>query len=195
MERGRVNAPFRLGGDTRTASLRAHARIMLKDILLLTVFPGAMALAAASDLFTMTVPNRIALALLFGFFVLAPLAGLGWSGVGLHAALGAAALVAGFVMFSFGWIGGGDAKLFAATCLWLGPEAFLDYGLLAALFGGILTLGLLLWRRLPLPVMLTSQGWLVRLHSPREGVPYAIALAAAGLVVYPQTPFMAALGA
>jgi prepilin peptidase CpaA len=168
---------------------------MLKDILLLTVFPGAMALAAASDLFTMTVPNRIALALLFGFFVLAPLAGLGWSGVGLHAALGAAALVAGFVMFSFGWIGGGDAKLFAATCLWLGPEAFLDYGLLAALFGGILTLGLLLWRRLPLPVMLTSQGWLVRLHSPREGVPYAIALAAAGLAVYPQTPFMAALGA
>ncbi|HZP09503.1 A24 family peptidase [Methyloceanibacter sp.] len=167
---------------------------MLKDILLLTIFPGAMALSAASDLVTMTVPNKIALALLLGFFVLAPMVGMGWSEIGLHVALGAAALAAGFVMFSFGWIGGGDAKLFAATCLWLGPEAFLDYGLLAALLGGVLTLGLLFWRRLPLPMMLTSQGWLVRLHSPREGVPYGIALAVAGLLVYPHTPFMAAVG-
>jgi prepilin peptidase CpaA len=35
----------------------------------------------------------------------------------------------------------------------------------------------------------------VRLHSPQEGVPYGIALAAAGLLVYPDTPFMVALGA
>lgn len=167
---------------------------MLRDILLITIFPGAMALSAASDLITMTVPNRIPLALLLGFFVLAPLVGLGWSEVGLHVAVGAAALVAGFVMFSLGWIGGGDAKLFAAACLWFGPGAVIDYALLAALLGGVLTLGLLSWRKLPLPMSLTSQGWLVRLHSPREGVPYAVALAAAGLLVYPHTPFMAALG-
>jgi prepilin peptidase CpaA len=142
----------------------------------------------------MTVPNRIALVLLIGFFVLAPLVGLSWNELGLHVALGAAALVLGFVMFSFGWIGGGDAKLLAATCLWLGPETLFNYGLLTALFGGALTLGLLFWRKLPLPMMLNSQGWLVRLHNEREGVPYGIALAAAGLMVYPQTPFMAALG-
>jgi prepilin peptidase CpaA len=167
---------------------------MLKDILLITIFPAAMALSAATDLFTMTVPNRIALVLVAGFFVLAPLVGFGWTELGLHVALAAAALVIGFAMFSFGWIGGGDAKLFAATCLWLGPEMLFSYGMLTALFGGVLTLGLLFWRRLPLPMMLNSQGWLVRLHSPREGVPYGIALAAAGLMVYPQTPFMAALG-
>jgi prepilin peptidase CpaA len=168
---------------------------MLKDILLITIFPAAMALSAATDLFTMTVPNRIAIALVAGFVVLAPLVGLGWTELGIHAALAAVALVLGFVMFSFGWIGGGDAKLFAATCLWLGPETMFSYGMLTALFGGALTLGLLVWRQFPLPVMLNSQGWLVRLHSPREGVPYGIALAAAGLMVYPQTPFMAALGA
>ncbi len=168
---------------------------MLKDILLITVFPAAMALSAATDLFTMTVPNRIAIALVAGFVVLAPLVGLGWPELGIHVALAAVALVLGFVMFSFGWIGGGDAKLFAATCLWLGPETMFSYGMLTALFGGALTLGLLFWRQFPLPVMLNSQGWLVRLHSPREGVPYGIALAAAGLMVYPQTPFMAALGA
>lgn len=167
---------------------------MIKDLLILTIFPGAMALAAATDLFTMTVPNRLALALVACFFVVAPLAGLGWSDVGLHVALTLAALVVTFALFSFGWIGGGDAKLFAATCLWLGPEAIFAYSIYAALLGGALTLMLLFWRGLPLPVMLTSQGWLVRLHSPKEGVPYGIALAAAGLLVYPDTPFMAALG-
>jgi prepilin peptidase CpaA len=43
--------------------------------------------------------------------------------------------------------------------------------------------------------MLYSQGWLTRLHSEKEGVPYGIALAAAGLLVYPDTVFMAGLGA
>jgi prepilin peptidase CpaA len=167
---------------------------MIKDFLLLTIFPGAMALAAANDLFTMTVPNRLALALVAFFFVMAPMVGLGWSDIGLHVALALAALAVTFALFSFGWIGGGDAKLFAATCLWLGPEALFTYSIYTALLGGALTLMLLFWRRLPLPVMLTSQGWLTRLHSPKEGVPYGIALAAAGLLVYPATPFMAALG-
>jgi prepilin peptidase CpaA len=168
---------------------------MFKDLLLITVFPAAMAFSAATDLFTMTVPNRIAIVLVAGFAVLAPLVGLGWTEVGLHVALAAAALALSFAMFSLGWIGGGDAKLFAATCLWIGPEALFSYSMFTALFGGALTLGLLFYRKFPLPVALNSQGWLVRLHSPREGVPYGIALAAAGLLVYPETPFMAALGA
>jgi prepilin peptidase CpaA len=167
---------------------------MITDLLLITIFPAAMALAAASDLFTMTVPNWISLLLVLGFGVVAPLVGLGWSDVGLHIAFGAGALVVTFAMFCFGWIGGGDAKLFAATCLWFGPEAILIYSLYAALLGGALTMVLLFWRSVPLPTVLTSQGWLARLHSPKEGVPYGIALAVAGLLVYPGTAFMAALG-
>ena len=120
--------------------------------------------------------------------------GLGWPEIGLHFGLAVAALVVTFTLFSFGWIGGGDAKLFAATCLWVGPAALLSYSVFSALIGGALTLALLFWRGVPLPEMLISQNWLVRLHDPKEGVPYGIALAAAGLLVYPQTPFMAALG-
>lgn len=167
---------------------------MIRDVLLLSIFPGAMAFAAATDLFTMTVPNRLVLVLVAGFFALAPMVGLGWPDIGLHVALAAAALLVTFGMFSMGWIGGGDAKLFAATTLWLGPAAMLAYSLNAALLGGALTLLLLFMRSVPLPAALLSQGWLVRLHSPNEGVPYGIALAAAGLMIYPETPFMAALG-
>jgi prepilin peptidase CpaA len=167
---------------------------MIKDTLLLMVFPAAMALAAATDLFTMTVPNRIALGLVAGFLLVAPMIGMGWSDVGLHIAMGLLGLVVGFCLFAFGWVGGGDAKLFAATCLWLGPELLLTYAVFAALLGGALTLILLFLRTMPLPAPLANQGWLVRLHSAEEGVPYGIALAAAGLIVYPQTPFMAAVG-
>jgi prepilin peptidase CpaA len=167
---------------------------VIKDLLLLTIFPGAMAFAAATDLFTMTVPNRIVLVLLAGFILVAPLAGFGLTDLGLHFAVGGAALVLGFALFSFGWIGGGDAKLFAGTCLWLGPNFLLPYTLYAALLGGLLTLAIVFWRTMPLPATFTSQGWILRLHDRKEGVPYGIALAGSGLLVYPATPFITALG-
>jgi prepilin peptidase CpaA len=190
-----VNVAFRPSPHTRRKSNgNAKKRQMLKDLLILTIFPGAMAFAAATDLFTMTVPNRVAIVLVAGFFLVAPLVGLGWTEIGLHTGLALAALAVTFAFFSFGWIGGGDAKLFAATCLWLGPGAILSYAIYAALIGGALTLLLIFWRGLPLPLMLTSQGWLMRLHDSKTGIPYGIALAAAGLLVYPNTPFMGALG-
>ena len=167
---------------------------MITDLLIITIFPAAMAIAAATDLFSMTVPNWISLMLIVGFAVLAPLVGLGWAEAGIHVAIAGAALVTTFAMFSFGWIGGGDAKLFAATCLWMGPEGALAYGIYASLLGGVLTLLIVTVRNLPLPAMLFSQDWLMRLHNTKEGVPYGIALAGGGLLVYPDTPFMAALG-
>ncbi len=167
---------------------------MLKDLLILTIFPGAMAVAAVTDLLTLTVPNRLVLAFAALFFFVAPLAGLGWHEIGLHVALAVAALAFTFALFSFELMGGGDAKLFAATCLWLGPEAILAYTIYAALIGGGLALLLLFWRGLPLPVMLASKGWLARLHSPKEGVPYGIALAASGLLAFPGTSIVGAFG-
>ena len=168
---------------------------MIKDLLILTIFPGAMVCAAATDLFTMTLPNRLSLVLVVCFFVVATLTGLGWNAVGLHVALALCALAVTFTFFSLGWIGGGDAKLFAATCLWLGPASVFTYSIYVTLLGFGLTLLVLLWRGLPLPGSLASQSWLVRLHNPKEGVPFGIALAAAGLLVYPATPFVATLGA
>lgn len=167
---------------------------MVRDILLLTIFPATMILAAAMDILTFTIPNRLSIVLIVGFFLLALLVPLTWSDIGLHVLAGAGMLSLGFVLFACGWIGGGDAKLFAGAALWLGPGALPKYLLIASLFGGALTLALILWRGRSLPAMLTSQGWLLRLHDRREGIPYGIALAAAGLLVYSDTPFMAALG-
>src|SRR5690606_31111775 len=153
----------------------------------LAIFPAAMALAAAVDLFTLTVPNRIVVALAALFFLVAPLAGLSLAAIGLHAGLALVALALGFTLFALGLVGGGDAKLFAATCLWLGPQAIPLYALSAALIGGALALLLLFWRAQPLPAVLASRDWLLRLHDPKEGMPYGIALAAAGLLAYAES--------
>ena len=99
-------------------------------------------------------------------------------------------LVVAFGFFTQGWIGGGDAKLAAATALWFGFDHLMDYLLYASLFGGVLTLLLMQFRKLPLPGLLARQAWIQRLHDKTGGVPYGIALAAAALLVYPHTGWM-----
>ena len=101
-----------------------------------------------------------------------------------------------FAMFSFGWIGGGDAKLAAATALWIGYDNLLEYGLYASLLGGALTFVLVVVRRWPLPATLMRAPWITRLHDEKSGIPYGIALAAAGALVFPQTQiWLSAAGA
>jgi prepilin peptidase CpaA len=166
---------------------------MVLEILILGLFPAAMAFAAASDLVSMTISNRVSLALLAGFFVVAWFIGMGWSEIGRHLLAGAVVLVVAFGFFARGWIGGGDAKLAAATAVWLGFSHLLEYLLIASIAGGILTLLLLQLRTLPMPQVLARQQWIARLHNFETGIPYGIALAIAGLLVYPETSFMKAL--
>jgi len=168
--------------------------IMVVDTIRLMLFPAMMAFAASSDLLTMTISNRVSLILAGGFLLLALISGMGWWELLLHVGAAAAVLVIAFGFFTQGWIGGGDAKLAAATALWLGFDHLLPYLVYASLFGGALTLLLIQFRLAPLPGMLARQEWVQRLHKKDGGVPYGIALAAAALAVYPETPWMAALG-
>ena len=166
---------------------------MLTDAIRLLLFPALIAFAASSDLLTMTISNRISLALAGGFVALAALNGLSLHDIAMHIGAGAVVLAAGFTCFAFGWIGGGDAKLAAATALWFGFSYLLDYLVYASLFGGALTLLLIQFRLLPLPAPLARHQWIMRLHEKGGGVPYGIALAAAALVVYPKTGWMSAI--
>jgi prepilin peptidase CpaA len=165
----------------------------LLHLSILAFFPILMALSASMDLLTFTIPNRICGALALGYLVFAILLGVPAVDILLNLSCALVVLAVTFGMFSFGLIGGGDAKLAAATAAWLGWTAILDYGLAAALFGGILTVILLGARMVPLPTVLGRIDWLARLHSVNAGVPYGIALAAAGLMQYPNSPICAAV--
>jgi len=168
---------------------------MILEILILGLFPAAMAFAAASDLVSMTISNRVSLALIAGFLVVAWLTGMSWEEIGRHFLAGLLVLAVTFGFFARGWIGGGDAKLAAATALWLGFSHLLEYLLIASIAGGALTLLLLQFRTLPIPGFLARQKWIAKLHSLESGIPYGIALAIAGLIVYPDTLYMRAIGA
>ena len=167
---------------------------MLADAIRLLLFPALMAFAASSDLLTMTISNRVSLILVGSFFVLAFWSGMPLATIGMHVAAGLAVLVVTFIFFARGWIGGGDAKLAAATALWLGFEQLLNYLTIASLLGGVLTLLIMRFRLMTLPPALANQEWVNRLHRMDSGVPYGIALAIAALMIYPDTPWMKSLG-
>jgi prepilin peptidase CpaA len=156
----------------------------LISLVALLIFPLLMAFAASSDLFTMRISNTLVLVLTAAFFALAFFVGLPLPEIGMHLACAALVLVFAFAFFAFGWIGGGDAKLIAATTLWLGFGTMLPYLIYASLLGGALTLLLHAARRWPLPERLRNVKWIDRLHDGKTGVPYGIALAIAGILVY-----------
>jgi prepilin peptidase CpaA len=166
---------------------------MILDVARLMLFPALMAFAAASDLFTMTISNRVSLALAGGFLALALMTGMGFYDVLSHLGAGALVLAVAFGCFAMGWVGGGDAKLAAGAALWFGFGYLLNYLLYASLFGGALTLLLLQFRQWPLPYPLAGQAWLLKLHAKESGIPYGIALAIGALMIYPETEWIKAV--
>ncbi len=151
------------------------------------MFPLLMIFAAMSDLVTMTISNKVSVTLVAGFMIIAPLAGLPLSVIGWNLLTGFIVLLLAFALFAAGWIGGGDAKLAAATSVWLGSMLTLSYLLLATVLGGILTLSMLAMRNYPWPVMLDNVPWIARLYRVDKGIPYGIALGFAGLITYPSS--------
>jgi prepilin peptidase CpaA len=158
--------------------------------LLLLLFPPLVTLGAASDALTMTIPDRLSLALVGGFFVLAPIAGLDGATIALHGVAAAIVLAAAFALFACGWIGGGDAKFAAAIALWLGWSHLLAFAVTTAVSGGVLALAVLGLQRTMPPAAAQVGRRFPCLRAPCAGLPLAVALAAAALFVYPKSIWM-----
>lgn len=152
------------------------------------VFPFCMAYAAISDMLSMTIANRVSLLLVATFMVLAPLTGMSWADYGWHLAAGLVVLSVTFTLFAVGGMGGGDAKLLAATALWMGfGQELLQYLVYSAALGGLLTMLILMYRRSPLSVYTGHNIFLRNLADQDVGIPYGIALGLGGIATYPGT--------
>jgi prepilin peptidase CpaA len=167
----------------------------LLQTLPLLVFPALVITGALRDLTTYTIPNWLSVALVVAFPIAAFAVGLPLPAMGFHLAIGVAALAAGMVMFALRWIGGGDAKLFAAAALWLGWPALMPYLAVTGIAGGALAVGLL-GLRSPLlrGYVLNGPAWFTRLAEPDENVPYGVAIAVGALVAFPGSALMQGLG-
>jgi len=151
--------------------------------LALAVYVLVFAAAAASDLVRYEIPNVLCLVLVAAFLPFASVLSLAVAASHLSAALSILVLTA--LCFAFGLMGGGDAKLLAAAALWMGWQNLLPFILLTTLVGACLGMLLLVLRRL-LPRAAQAGGWYSRLLSPREGVPYGVAISAAALALLPR---------
>jgi prepilin peptidase CpaA len=161
------------------------------EALIFVVFPFCMVFAAVSDMLSMTIANRVSVILVATFAIVAPLTGMDWATYGWHFAAAGLVLSATFAMFAFGGIGGGDAKLMAATSLWMGFNiGLLGYLVTSAFIGGLLTLLILSYRKSPLADLTGGNMFLRHFADSRVGVPYGVALGVGGLVSFPDTPLV-----
>ncbi len=166
----------------------------MAELAVFWILPAAFLLAALTDLTRYTIPNWLTGAIALAFPFVAVFAGLPALTILTHFGVGIFALGLGMMFFALRWLGGGDAKLIAAVALWAGPGAVWVFVIAAALAGGALTLGLLFFRKLPLPEFMASSTWVARLHDHRSGVPYGAALAAGAIYALPFMTLSITLG-
>lgn len=159
--------------------------------LALIVFPLLALAAGLSDVLTYRIPNPItaAIAVLVvpaALFFAMPLDVALW-----HLVAAVCVLVAGFALFAFGVIGGGDAKLIAASTLWIGPAALLPFVVNTALCGGALAVIYFAWSAIQFHFDATHHDCdtsvIKRIAAYKRNLPYGAAIAIGACVAFPQT--------
>lgn len=161
----------------------------MATLLLLSVFPAALLIAAANDLYEFKIPNWISAALLGGYLVAGPCLSAPIATVVSGLVIGGAALAIGFALYAAHIFGGGDAKLLAALAPWVGVSGAGQALFNIAFAGGALAMALLAFRQAPPLPIYARAPWLLRLHGRRNQIPYAVAIAAGGLLSFPNTPY------
>jgi len=156
-------------------------------LLLLSLLPCLVIAAGLRDLTTMTIPNSISAALILGFFPAAFVVGLPPMAVAVHVGVAAAALFVGMGLFAMRVIGGGDAKLMASACLWLGMTGSGMFMLWTGVAGGLFCLMLIFARTQVRPYVAGGPVWVHNLLEPKGDIPYGVAIAIGALMAFPSS--------
>ena len=135
---------------------------------------AALVVAAVSDLARRIIPDTCSLVILGAFAVVSLATPIEFPAVLANLAASLTLFALGALLFSRGFIGGGDVKLLAALALWVGWGGLPGVLMAMSLAGGVLALACLAARRLPL----RWGGFL----AAKEGIPYGVAIAVAGLL-------------
>jgi prepilin peptidase CpaA len=164
----------------------------MTEAAIFVVFPLCLAVAAFSDMFTMTIPNRVSAILLVTFVLVAPLAGLTLLDMGMHMLAGLLVFAVCFTLFAMNVMGGGDAKLLTASAVWFGFDfSLVEFLIYVSFFGGVLTLGILALRSHTNSILASGLPIPDHLMTAKK-VPYGIAIGVAGFAAYPSSPLMLA---
>ncbi|WP_373505936.1 prepilin peptidase [Aestuariivirga sp.] len=164
----------------------------MTGFLSVTVFPLLMIVAGAGDALSMRIPNWLTILIALLFFPMAFITGMPWDMILLNIGVGFGMFVAGFILFSLGLFGGGDAKLLAAAGLWLGWPDLIPFLVMTAFAGGILALCVGLWSAINVASEIKDGSIFRRLGSIKPNVPYGYAFAIGAILAFPQSWWMPA---
>ncbi len=153
------------------------------------LFPALIIAAAAYDVSTFKIPNRLTAIMLVTWPLAAFAIGMPavqWALSGIMAGI---VFLGAFGIFAAGWFGAGDAKLLPVVALWVGPTNVFPFLIYTALAGAVVSIVMMGVRSRPLPVWGYKVGWLVELHGRERDIPYGLAIAVAALILWPKTAF------
>jgi prepilin peptidase CpaA len=159
-----------------------------------TCFSFLVILAGVGDVLSRRIPNWLCLLLAIGFLPLALASGMPWPDILTSAAVGLSLLLAGFILFSLGFLGGGDAKLIASAGLWLGLSGLPHFLSITVLVGAGIALIMVAWPYLALEAEVRNIR-LGRLGAQKPTLPYGYSIAAGAVLSLPHSWWGAALGA
>jgi len=152
------------------------------DISFPNFFLALMAVAALWDFWRLELPNALP-----GLMMLLGLVAVGYDGhlrsVAIQFGIALIVLGAGLVLTDLGFWGGGDAKLLGAAAVWMDWPELAVFVLVIALCGGVLAVALVIARTAVAwsGLKAGSRLW-PRALTPREGLPYAVAIAAGAYI-------------
>lgn len=158
-------------------------------LLTLSVYPAALLIAAANDLYEFKIPNWVSLTLFLAYFAAGAVNGASLALIGEGLMISAAMLTVSFILFARNVIGGGDAKLLAAIAPWIGLSSLTGFLFNMAFAGGAMAIALIIFRKTPALPVYAHAPWVLRLHQRPKEMPYAVPIAAGGLLSFPQTPY------
>jgi len=133
-------------------------------------------LSCVSDVRSLRIPNWHSLAILGGFFVAYFSAPELFNGLGRHLIAMTAMFVVTYIMFTYGVIGGGDAKFGTALGLWVGLKGIVPFIFYMTMIGGILGLAALLLRKRKLFKNPRPGSWVEQAQTGHSAVPYGVAI-------------------
>ncbi|MFG1361333.1 A24 family peptidase [Xanthobacter pseudotagetidis] len=154
---------------------------VFQEIILIGLYPTVLCVAIGTDIARRIIPNLLVAALVAGFAAMALVSPL--PDLSLRLLVAGAVTSLGFSLFSQDLVGAGDAKFAGALMLWLDPVQLPLFALIAGLIGGGLSLALAL--RLQ-----RHAGAGPAAPAMEASLPYAVALAGAGLLLHPYSSLM-----
>ncbi|MBM3517366.1 MAG: pilus assembly protein CpaA [Alphaproteobacteria bacterium] len=174
-----------MAGRVLSAGAKRRERVIEAiNLGAVAVFALALVAAAVSDVGRLEIPNVLPIIIAAAFVLAYPDAD--WlARLERHASAGVVLLMAGLICFRFSLLGGGDVKLIAACGLWTGWQHLPAFLLTTVLFGGVVSLGIVVVRLILRNHPFERPAFLARLVRTNTGVPYGLAIAAAGLLLVP----------